>query len=338
MDGISSKCMILTYKNTVFLIIFSLIVILSHEILKTIILVLVISEVTVTKDINNRYRKKIKRQRHHRRMQLFESTVGAIVAVIFVCALGQGNLRKNVSGQEMDRPEGGTSAQISESVTEQVSSDTDAVVKASMQPQSGKDMDASKYVADDSYFSSSLLIGDSRAETLGLYSDMPSWNVCASKNLDVESVSTLKMVDCGAGQKCTVLEMLQDHSYSTIYISFGIEELNWYNARYINAYRTLLDNITKLQPTAKVYVMSTIPVSAELSAKDGVYNNPGIDRLNLLVSELCGAYNNVAYLDVASAVAKDGVLPDGVSIDGIHYNKEFSQKIMDYIKTSIDVE
>ena len=84
--------------------------------------------------------------------------------------------------------------------------------------------------------------------------------------------------------------------------------------------------------------MSTIPVSAELSAKDGVYNNPGIDRLNLLVSELCGAYNNVAYLDVASAVAKDGVLPDGVSIDGIHYNKEFSQKIMDYIKTSIDVE
>lgn len=338
MDGISSKCMILTYKNTVFLIIFSLIVILSHEILKMSILVLIISEVTVTKDINNRYRKKIKRQRRHRRMQLFESAVGAIVAVIFVCALGQGNLRKNVSGQEMDRPEGGTSAQISESVTEDVSSDTDAAMKASMQPQSGKDMDASKYVADDSYFSSSLLIGDSRAETLGLYSDMPSWNVCASKNLDVESVSTLKMVDCGAGQKCTVLEMLQDHSYSTIYISFGIEELNWYNARYINAYRALLDNITKLQPNAKVYVMSTIPVSAELSAKDGVYNNPGIDRLNLLVSELCGAYDNVTYLDVASEVAKDGVLPDGVSIDGIHYNKEFSQKIIDYIKTNIDVE
>ena len=289
----------------------------------------------MTKDINNRYRKKIIRQRHHRRMQLFEGTVGAIVAVIFVCALGQGNLRKNVNGQEIDRPEGATSVQISEIVTNEVSSDTDAVMRASMQFDT--DADASKHVVDDSYFSSSLLVGDSRAETLGLYSDMPSWNVCASKNLNVESVSTLRMVNCGSGQKCTVLEMLQDHTFSTIYISFGIEELNWYNARYINAYRTLLDNITKIQPNAKVYVMSTIPVSAELSARDGVYNNPGIDGLNLLVRELCDAYGNVTYLDVADAVSENGVLPDGVSTDGIHYNKEFSRKIMDYIRANVDL-
>ena len=101
--------------------------------------------------------------------------------------------------------------------------------------------------------------------------------------------------------------------------------------------RTLLDNITKIQPNAKVYVMSTIPVSAELSARDGVYNNPGIDGLNLLVRELCDAYGNVTYLDVADAVSENGVLPDGVSTDGIHYNKEFSQKIMDYIRANVDL-
>ena len=41
------------------------------------------------------------------------------------------------------------------------------------------------------------------------------------------------------------------------------------------------------------------------------------------------------YLDIASSVAVDGVLPDDVGTDGIHFNKEYSQKIIDYIKNNV---
>lgn len=81
--------------------------------------------------------------------------------------------------------------------------------------------------------------------------------------------------------------------------------------------------------------MSILPVSAELSSEDSVYNNPAVDRFNLALQELCREYDNVKYLDIASSVAVDGVLPDDVGTDGIHFNKEYSQKIIDYIKNNV---
>ena len=246
----------------------------------------------MTKNNNTDYRKKIYRQRHHRRMKLVESGIGVVVAVIMIFALGQGNLKKNVNGQEEFQPESGTSADISESSSQDMSySDTegaaqqylataeDAAIPDQRNGQyvqfvnytnpdvSGKGAD--KYdsniympanATDDQYFSTSLLIGDSRAEALGLYSGVDNWDMCVAKNLDIEKVANTKMFTCDSGEQCTVVEMLGMKSYENIYISFGLEELSWYNERYMLAYKTLLDQISQLQPAANVYVMSVLPV------------------------------------------------------------------------------
>ena len=213
----------------------------------------------MTKNNNTDYRKKIYRQRHHRRMKLVESGIGVVVAVIMIFALGQGNLKKNVNGQEEFQPESGTSADISESSTQDMSySDTegaaqqylataeDAAIPDQRNGQyvqfvnytnpdvSGKGAD--KYdsniympanATDDQYFSTSLLIGDSRAEALGLYSGVDNWDMCVAKNLDIEKVANTKMFTCDSGEQCTVVEMLGMKSYENIYISFGLEELSW---------------------------------------------------------------------------------------------------------------
>lgn len=249
--------------------------------------------------------------RYHKNNRLLNGVIGLAVLIVFVCAIGQGNLRKEVHGQEQVRPEGGTSESINES------------------PAPSYD------IVDDSYFASSLLVGDSRAETLGLYSDLADWDVCATRNLDIETVESSKIVDTGSGQMITVPDMLSKTNYNSIYISFGTGELGWYKERFITAYRTFLDKITALQPAADIYVMSILPVSAELSSEDSVYNNPAVDRFNLALQELCQEYDNVKYLDIASSVAVDGVLPDDVGTDGIHFNKEYSQKIIDYIKNNV---
>ena len=190
---------------------------------------------------------------------------------------------------------------------------------------------------DYQYFSTSLLIGDSRAEALGLYSGVDNWDMCVAKNLDIEKVANTKMFTCDSGEQCTVVEMLGMKSYENIYISFGLEELSWYNERYMSAYKTLLDQISQLQPAANVYVMSVIPVSAELSSKDQVYNNPGVDKLNSLMQEMCGSYDQVIYLDVAHSVSVDGVLPEDAGIDGKHCNKKYCLKMMDYIRKNVYV-
>lgn len=262
------------------------------------------SEVKVTKD-NNRY---------HKRNGLLNGVIGLAVAIVFVCALGQGNLRKEVHGEEQIRPEGGTSESVMDDAAE------------------------SSYKADDSYFSSSLLVGDSRAETLGLYSGLADWDVCAARDLDIETVESSKIAKDRLGNACTVADMLAGTSYDSIYISFGIGELGWYKERFISAYRTFLDKVTTLQPSAKIYVMSIIPVSAQLSSEDSVYNNPGIDSFNIGLQELCRAYDNVEYLDVAGSVAVDGVLPDDAGTDGIHFNKEYSLKIIDHIRQNAAIE
>ena len=105
----------------------------------------------------------------------------------------------------------------------------------------------------------------------------------------------------------------------------------------MSAYKTLLDQISQLQPAANVYVMSVLPVSAELSSKDQVYNNPGVDKLNSLMQEMCGSYDQVIYLDVAHSVSVDGVLPEDAGIDGKHCNKKYCLKMMEYIRKNVYV-
>lgn len=286
----------------------------------------------MTKD-NNKYQRHNNRidNRHdinghnnridNRKNRLIHMVIGTVVMIVFICALGQGNLRKEVRGQEQIRPEGSTSESISESVNRSA----DQITDQSMQE-----------TADDSYFSSSLLVGDSRAETLGLYSGLADWDVYAARNLDIETVQNSKIVSDGTGQMCTVPEILEKTTYSSIYVSFGIGELGWYKERFISAYKAFLDKATVLQPYAKIYVMSILPVSAELSSDDSVYNNPEIDNFNLALQELCKSYDRVEYLDVAESVAVNGVLPEDAGTDGIHFNKEYSQKIMDYIRSHVN--
>ncbi len=244
---------------------------------------------------NNNYRSKIIHQRRRRRRQILESAIGVVVILILIFALKQGNLRK-ADGSTVD--------------AEYEISQSDAV---------------------NSYFDTSVLIGDARAEAIGMNSGLSGWDIYAAQDLNAENVLTSKIAKNNASDACTVLDVLSERTYNSVYIGFGIEELGWYNERYISAYRKLLDNITALQPGAVIYVMSVIPVSAECSANDTVYNNPGIDRLNSLMRDMCEDYDQVVYLDVAASVAENGVLPEDASTDGIHFDKEYCHKIMRYI-------
>ena len=78
-------------------------------------------------------------------------------------------------------------------------------------------------------------------------------------------------------------------------------------------------------------------MSKAKSDRDKVYNNMKIDRYNELIQKMAEKKGAV-YLNVAEAVGLDsGALPEEASTDGVHLNKEYCLKWLDYLKSHTDV-
>ena len=70
----------------------------------------------------------------------------------------------------------------------------------------------------------------------------------------------------------------------------GANELGWiYPDMFIEQYSQLIDDIKELQPNAKICVQSILPVSAERSETDDVYNNTKIENLNNMIINMTAA-------------------------------------------------
>lgn len=229
-----------------------------------------------------------------RRLKFSEKAVISVVAVILICAIAQGNLKKGV----------------------------DAAQDA--------DKDVTSYTA---FFSDSLVAGGSLAGVMGQYADGESAGVYAQDGLDVEGALDARLAVDGTGTGYTLAEYAESRSCGNIYLAFGQEELGWYREVYIRTYKELLDELTRVRPDAHIYVLSILPVTAERSAEDSVYNNPNIDTLNALVEEMCQGYASVTYLDITDSVAQDGILPDEAAVDGINLRPEYGAQLLDYIES-----
>lgn len=191
-------------------------------------------------------------------------------------------------------------------------------------------------VTDNKYFDTALLIGDSRTEGLALYTGVSNLDAFFSKGLTIEKVMTEPVVTLDDGSLVTVLEALTSKQYDSIYISFGINELGWaYDYMFIDYYKEFIDAIREVEEDAVIYVENILPVSAELSATDEILTNERVESYNNLLKEMCQDYGDVIYLDVASSVEEGGALPADASTDGVHCNKDYCLKWLDYIKKNV---
>ena len=188
---------------------------------------------------------------------------------------------------------------------------------------------------DDSYFDDALFIGDSRTEGFMMYSSLKNINAYCSKGLSITRIYEEAIVPMEDGRTVTVLEALQTQTFAKIYIMFGVNELGWANIDiFEERYTTLVCDIKQLQPDALIYVQGILPVSAERSKEDAVYNNENVYRFNDRIKKLCEE-QNVIYLDVASSVADEtGALPADASTDGIHCNGIYCDKWLEYLRNN----
>lgn len=185
----------------------------------------------------------------------------------------------------------------------------------------------------DSYFDDAAFIGDSRTQGLQLYTGLPNATFYATQGLMVDTFFSKKFVKAGGG-KITILDAMKNQTFKKVYIMLGVNELGWaYEKVFIQKYGEVVDKVKELQPDAKIYVQSILPVTKAKSDGDAIYNNTKISRYNELIEQMCRE-KGVTYLHVADAVGLDnGALPAGSATDGVHLNREYCYKWLDYLKT-----
>ena len=195
---------------------------------------------------------------------------------------------------------------------------------------------------DDTYFSNTLFIGNSITEGFKEFSGLDTPTYYEGRGMTVESIHRMKIVNAdnspnsdGTGEK-TVMDALKERQFDQIYLLMGANELGWvYLDMFIEQYAQLIDDIKALQPNAKICVQSVLPVSAERSETDEVYNNTKIENLNNMIINM-SAEKGIPYLNAAEAFKDDtGALPADKTPDGIHLTAAACKEWRMYIKTHV---
>ncbi len=185
---------------------------------------------------------------------------------------------------------------------------------------------------EDSYFDDAVFIGDSRTEGFFLNAGPGDSRAYAYRGLTVETVMT-KPVVYQDGVKCSAIDALRATSFSKVYIMLGINEIGWvYSDVFIEKYVALIDEIRSINPDAKIYLQSILPVSESVSTTHSYIKNDKIQEYNALIQQMAGE-QGVYYLNVAEVMASEqGALPEDAAFDGIHLKREYCEAWLEYLR------
>ncbi len=176
-------------------------------------------------------------------------------------------------------------------------------------------------------------IGDSRTQAFLMYAGLNEVIDYTNVGLMVDTAVTKKFVKADKGEKVTILEDMAKRNIDTVYIMLGVNELGWrYSNIFIDKYGELIDLIRQINPNCEILVQSIIPLTKTKSDNDDIYKNERVKEYNDLLKEM-SKEKNVKYIDVASVLSNNnGDLPEEASTDGVHLNKEYCLKWLDYLK------
>lgn len=173
-------------------------------------------------------------------------------------------------------------------------------------------------------------LGDSRTEGLALSRTYKEADFYAKCGICLNQIQNKKNFILKNGKRGNMLDALFQKEYDKIYLMFGLNELGWpYEEEFESYYESLVNQIKERYPKAVIYIQSILPVVE--SKGDKIFNNENIDKFNGYVEKVAERTGAV-YVDVASAMKKNGGLPEDASEDGIHLKREYMEKWSEYLK------
>lgn len=172
------------------------------------------------------------------------------------------------------------------------------------------------------YFNDALFVGDSLTEDLKKYGNLDNASYFFHVGLNIYQLFETPKPDALKG--LTFERTLRNGRYRKIYIMLGINEMGTGNTAYfVRHYSSVLAKVRALQPNAILYIESILPVTAEKSTKDPVFNNPNIRERDAGLRTLANG-KNIFYLDIVPAFAdKSGNLRSEYSGDDVHLKAKY---------------
>ena len=274
----------------------------------------------------------LKRKKRHRRRALRIAFLVSIVILVMFAVVMLVAFALQKTGWLPESSSAGSSAPPAATTTPPATTTTTEPATTTATFAGGTTAIGSGQVAD-SYFDDAAFIGDSRTQGLQLYTGLPNATFYATQGLMVDTFFSKKFVKAGGG-KITIPDAMKNQTFKKVYIMLGVNELGWaYEKVFIQKYGEVVDKVKELQPDAKIYVQSILPVTKAKSDGDAIYNNTKISRYNELIEQMCRE-KGVTYLHVADAEGLDnGALTAGSATVGVHLNREYCYKWLDYLKT-----
>lgn len=180
---------------------------------------------------------------------------------------------------------------------------------------------------DFSCFDNCAFVGNSRLLAVESYGFCD--NVYAKVGLNVNTVFT----ECCSGSSKTVINELNGKHYSKVFLMFGDNECGWGSmSAFKNQYAKVIKAVKERIPTAKIYLISVLPISKATSAKNEFgCNKDSINNVNKIIKQLAGE-QGVTYMNAAVSITDAaGYLPDEASPDGCHLGKKYTKIWLEYV-------
>jgi len=249
--------------------------------------------------------------------------VGIFAVVFFVVFLLKG-CGKNISDEskntivsdEVIVSTKDSDNQTTQSATDQTKSTTQATTQATLV---NKVYTTTKVLAKEnftaaSFYDNSVFLGDSIVSGIGYFGYLVSNKVIADTNLTTDKA--LGNVD-----------QLASYAPQKVFIMLGINDLN-YESRSADAiaanYATLIAQIKAKLPSAKIYVLSVLPITQSYETKASIYiRKANLDQLNSKLKEMVTT-SGFDYLEIATPFqSSTGYLNESVTSNGQNISSDY---------------
>jgi hypothetical protein len=186
---------------------------------------------------------------------------------------------------------------------------------------------------DVSYLDDAVFIGDSRTDTLRLYSGWDNTTFYCKTGTNIWNIMEDEVAyDEDTGETVSVTEGLKRHQFAKVYLMLGINELGTGTAEtFYQQFKKVVSQVRELQPEAVIFVQSIMHVADFADDASGYINNQNINERNALLKKLADN-ETVFYLDENEALDdENGCLKSETTYDGIHMEADYISLWTDYL-------
>lgn len=158
-------------------------------------------------------------------------------------------------------------------------------------------------------FSNSVILGDSRAESIVSYEILNNSSVVAYKGRNLMSA-----------QKEGDINKAINLAPKNIFLTYGINDIQIYGnpSDFIEKYEKIIKDIQNKLPNTKIYVNSIFRVNSKAISKSPALKN--VPQFNTAILNMCNKLG-VAYID-GSSIVDDSLY----EADGIHFKPEVNKR------------